>query len=280
MRILTGKVALVTGAASKRGIGHAVALRLAGEGADIALVDRFDAPASLYSGDEGWKGLSEVAQEIGSLNRKAIALKADVSRSKEVRAAVKQTVERFGKIDILVNCAGIPGKRDTSVVKMSQRDWETALAVNLTGSFLTSKYVADHMIRRGGGGKIVHISSVRGKIGRAEGAHYAASKFGVIGLVQSLALELAPYRVNVNAICPGFVATSIRDEWCRKQALIQNISIDEARNRQFQKWSSIVPLGRIGTTEDIANLILFLVSPGSDYMTGQAMNITGGRIMH
>jgi NAD(P)-dependent dehydrogenase (short-subunit alcohol dehydrogenase family) len=186
---------------------------------------------------------------------------------------------KFGKIDILVNCAGISAKRYSPVVELNEEDWRLLLDVNLTGSFLISKPVAKDMIRRKEGGKIVHISSNRGKEARAFNAPYSASKFGVIGLTQSLALELAPYKINVNAICPGYTITNIRDEWCKEQSQSLGITIDEVRARCYEEWSANVPLGRMGTTDDVANLVLFLVSSQSAYMTGQAINITGGLLM-
>jgi len=275
-----GKVAIVTGAAAKQGMGRGIAVALARGGADVAVFDKFEAPPSLYAGDEGWHGLSDVAKEIMSLGRKALAVKADVSNSKEVNDAVQKTLNTLDRIDILVNCAGLVGKRDTRVVDMTDEDWRFTIDVNLTGSFFISRAVARHMIKRSGGGKIVHFSSMQGKVGGATVAHYAASKFGVIGLVQSLALELAPYKINVNAICPGYIITNIRDAWLKDQAAAAGISVDEMRTKRYDEKASTVPLGRSGTVEDIVNLTLFLVSDKSDYMTGQAVNLTGGVTMY
>jgi 3-oxoacyl-[acyl-carrier protein] reductase len=274
-----GKVALVTGAATKRGMGHSVALELAKAGADVAVVDKYEAPSSPFRGDEGWRGLKEVVEEVKSLRRKGFAAIADVSVSQQVDEVVKKVLRKFGKIDILVNCVGTGGKRDTPVIECSDEDWQVPLSVNLNGSFYTSRAVARDMVKRGQGGKIVHISSMLGKIGRPGMSAYAASKHGIIGLVQCLALELAPHKINVNCICPGWVMTNNRDAFLREQAKVLGISVDEVADKRNQLLSAPIPLGRVAKAKDMADLILFLVSSQSDYMTGQAINATGGFLM-
>ena len=278
MAELEGKVALVTGAAGKRGMGHAVAVQLAKEGADVAVLDKHEAPPSLYQGDEGWRGLPEVVEEVQASGREALALIADVSDSNQVDEAVDATLARFGKINILVNCAGIAGERNTPVVELKNDAWQALMDTNLTGSFYTSRAVAKDMILRRDGGKIVHISSMLGKSGRAGMAAYSASKHGIIGLVRCLALELAPYKINVNAICPGWIITNMRDEFFKEQAQALGITVDEARDKRYKKQSASIPLGYAGTAKDISDLVSFLVSSGSDYLTGQAFNVTGGYI--
>ena len=276
---LDGKVAFVTGAAAKRGMGRAIAIRLAREGARVVAVDKYPAPRSLFPGDEGWRGLDEVVEEIESLGSESLAVVADIAHSKEINEAVEKALNTFGKIDILVNCVGIRGKVGIPVIELDEEEWERVLAINLTGAFFLSKAVAREMVKRRVGGKIVHIASVAGKKGVTGSAAYCASKFGLIGLVQSLALELAPYKINVNAINPGFFITNLRDEWMEEESKKLGISIDEFREQDYKKVTSLVPLGRMGTTDDIANVIFFLVSSQSDYMTGQAINITGGHLM-
>lgn len=278
--ILKEKVAFITGAASKRGMGHAVALRLAKEGADVIVCDKFMAPKSAWAGDENWKGLEEVVKEIEAQGRKALAVLAGVEDSKAVDGAVKSAIEKFGKIDILVNCAGIRGTVGVPVVDGDEAEWRRIFEVNTFGAFLISRAVAREMIKRGEGGKIVHIASAAGKIGAPGSAAYAASKWAVIGLVQSLALELAPFKINVNAINPGFFATNLRDEDALIKSKQAGITVEEFRVEEYKKLVTLIPLGRMGKVEDIANLILFLVSDQSDYMTGQAINITGGHLMH
>jgi len=276
MNTLQGKVALVTGAAGKRGMGHAIALRLAGEGADIAIVDQLSAPRSLFPEDKEWGGLDAAVAEIESLGKKALALVADVSRSQEVDAAVAKAIERFGKIDILVHCAAIRGPVTTPIVDFSEGDWKKVLDVNLNGSFFIAKAVAKSMVARGKGGKIVLIASMGGVKGMPGSAAYCVSKFGVVGLVKTLALELAKYQIYVNAINPGAVTTNLRDRFHIEKAQAEGTTVDEARERDYQKLNEVIPLGRIGTTEEIANLVFFLVSDLSSYITGEAINISGG----
>jgi NAD(P)-dependent dehydrogenase (short-subunit alcohol dehydrogenase family) len=280
--VLDGKVAFITGAASKRGMGHAVASRLAREGADVVIADKYPAPKSIWPGDEDWKGLESVAKEIEALRRKSLTVTVGIENAGEVDAAVKAALDRFGKIDILVNCAGIRGTVGCPVVDGDEAEWRQVFDVNTFGAFIISKAVAKDMIRRNEGGRIVHIASAAGKIGAPGSAAYAASKWAVIGLVQSLALELAPYKINVNAINPGFFSTNLRDDWALKESKKMGITLDEFREQEDKKLIKFapIPLGRMGTVEDIAKLIFFLVSPESDYMTGQAINITGGHLMH
>lgn len=275
-KALSGKVAFVTGAASKRGMGHAVALRLAREGADIVVNDKFPSPKSVFPGDEDWRGLPEVVEEIEAMGQKALAVTGGVENAAEMETAVKAALNKFGKIDILVNCAGIRGAVGVPVVEGDEAEWRHTFEVNSIGAFIVSRAIAREMIRRNEGGKIVHIASVAGRVGAPGSAAYAASKWAVIGLVQSLALELAPYKINVNAINPGFFPTNLRDADASAQAAKQGVTVKEFKDKEYEMLSKMVPLGRMGTTEDIANLIFFLVSDQSDYMTGQDINITGG----
>jgi 3-oxoacyl-[acyl-carrier protein] reductase len=273
---LSGKVAFVTGAASKRGMGHAIAIRLAGEGAKVVVADKFAAPRSLYAGDEGWKGLDAVVQEIESQGGQALAVVADIASSKEIDAGVQKALGKFKKIDILVNCVGIRGKIDTPIMDLGEQDWQLVLDVNLTGAFFLSKAVAKDMVKRGEGGKIVHIASVAGRRATAGSSAYNASKFGLIGLVKSMALELARYKINVNAINPGFFVTNLRDEFFAEAGKKVGLGTNEFREQDYKKVTSLVPWGRMGTPEEIANLAFFLVSNQSDYMTGQDIHLNGG----
>ena len=276
---LSGKVALVTGAAAKRGMGHAIALRLAGEGANIAVLDKFPAPRSLFPGDEGWRGLEEEVEEIKALGRQCLPLIVDISNRNEVNEAIKATLTKFGKIDILVNCAAIRGTPNVPITDGDDDEWKRMFDINLLGAFLLSKPIVQHMIKRGEGGKIVHFASLAGRMGVKGNAAYAASKWGVIGLVQSLALEVAPYKINVNAICPGMIITNLRDHWIAAQAKKEGITLDEFREKEYKEVSKMIPLGRMGTVEDIADVVSFLVSSKSDYMTGQSLNVCGGNRM-
>jgi 3-oxoacyl-[acyl-carrier protein] reductase len=273
---LKDKVALVTGAASKRGMGHATALRLAKEGANVVVIDKFAAPKSLFPGDEGWGGLDAEVAEIKALGRESMAMVVDISNGKEVEAAIAKTVEKFSKIDILVHCAAVRGPVGIPVIELSEQDWRTILEINLNGSFFIAKAVAKSMVNRGEGGRIVLIASMAGVKGAPGSAAYAASKHGVVGLTKSMALELAKYKINVNAINPGAVITNLRDEAFAKMGKDQGISVDEVRNKDYQKANAGIPLGRLGTPEEIADLAYFLVSDQSTYITGEAINIAGG----
>ena len=211
MNDFSGRVAFVTGAASKRGMGHAIAVRLATGGADVAILDKYPAPRSLFTADEGWRGLEEEVDEIEAMGRQVLALTADVSNSQEVNEALERVLKKFGKIDIFIHCAAIRGPVDVPVVNTAEEDWRRVIEVNLPGTFITSQQVARHMMKRGGPSKIVLKSSVAGKIGVAGTSAYVASKWGIIGFTQSLALELAPCKINVNAICAGHIQTNIQD---------------------------------------------------------------------
>ena len=277
---LNGKVAFVTGAAAKRGMGRAVALRLAQEGADVMVTDKFAAPKSAWAGDEGWKGLEDVVKEIQALGRKAISAVAGVENSKEVDEAVKATLDKLGKIDILINCAGTRGPVGVNIVDGDEKDWKLLFDVNSLGTMIVSKAVARDMIRRNEGGKIVHIASAAGKLPCPGSAAYAASKWAVIGIVQALAMELAPYKINVNAINPGFFPTNLRDDDATLHSREKGITVEQFREDEYKMLANMVPLKRMGRVEDIADVTYFLVSEASSYLTGVNINVTGGTLMH
>jgi len=270
MNELTDKVAIVTGAGRLRGIGRSIALALARSGVDLAITGTGREPGS-YPGDEkavGWRDIDSVAEEIDQLGRSALALVVDVSSSSDVKSMVERTLSRYGRIDILVNNAAFARGPDRKpVVELPEEIWRKVIDVDLTGTYLCSKAVAKVLIGQGRGGKIVNISSLAGKRGRAGTAAYNAAKFGIHGLTQALAHELAPHKINVNVVCPGLVDTSRMDDLGR----------GERWNRYIRE---ACPLGRAGTGEDIAGLVRFLCSSEADYMTGQAINIGGGRVMH
>ena len=200
---LNRKVALVTGAGGKGGLGRAIAVRLAEEGADVVVndivINDFNAQHPRLP---NWAGLPDVVREIEALGRGAMGVVADVSDAGQVDRMVNQVLQRFDRIDILVNNAGAPAGRDrVPVVELDEDVWDLVQRVNVKGTFLCCKAVARAIIARGKGGKIINISSVSGKKGAARFAAYCASKFAVRGFTQALALELAPHRINVNAIC-------------------------------------------------------------------------------
>jgi len=247
MPALAGKTAIVTGAA--RGIGRAIAETLASEGADVMLCDL----------KEEW--LSETAAAVRAAGRRAECRAVDVSQAAAVQDVVEAAAAAFGRIDILVNNAGIT--RDTFLVRMSDEDWDSVLAVNLKGTFLFCRAVAKPMIKQKSGA-IVNIASVIGLIGNAGQCNYAASKAGVIALTKSLAKELASRNIRVNAVAPGFIETKMTE------ALSQ-----ETRDKMLE----LIPLKRFGTPADVAKTVLFLASDAASYVTGQVLTVSGGMVM-
>ena len=242
---LSGKVALVTG--GSRGIGKAVASRLAGAGARVALVDVVDP-----------EQVEATAREIGG---GAIAVQANVVDVDDVGAAVSQVEEQLGPIDVLVNNAGIT--RDGLLIRMTEEAWTAVLDVNLRGVFNMTKAVARGMMKRRGG-RVVNIASVVGITGNAGQANYSASKAGVIGFTKSVAKELAARNVLVNAVAPGFIDTDMTR------------ALPEAARETLLK---LIPLGRLGAAEDVANAVLFLSSDLAAYVTGQVVVVDGGMVM-
>ena len=274
---LNGKVALVTGAGGKNGIGRAIATRLAKEGADVAVNDITEHP---YAADQSdWQGLPDVVREIEAMGRRAISVIADVADAAQVKEMVDQTVAHFGKIDILVNNAGtIAGKDRVPVVDLAEEDWDRVQRVNVKGVFLCSQAVARHLIAQGTGGKIINMSSVTGKRGSARFAAYSASKFAVIGFTQSLASELAPYQVNVNAICPGLVDTE-RFGHLASVLMPENLSADEQIAEYARRSEAAVPIGRLAEGADVAKMAAFLASDEAAYLSGVSITVSGGTVM-
>ena len=274
---LNGKVALVTGAGGKNGIGRAIATRLAKEGADVAVNDITEHP---YAADQAdWQGLPDVVREIKAMGRDAISVVADVGDAEQVKEMVDQTVAHFGKIDILVNNAGtIAGKDRVPVVDLAEEDWDRVQRVNVKGVFLCSQAVARHLIAQGTGGKIINMSSVTGKRGSARFAAYSASKFAVIGFTQSLACELAPYQVNVNAICPGLVETE-RFGHLASVLMPENLSADEKLSEYERRSEAAVPIGRLAEGADVAKMAAFLASDEAAYLSGVSITVSGGTVM-
>lgn len=276
---LQGKTALVTGAGGERGIGRAVAMRLAKEGADIIVSDRVANP---YPGDSSvWQGLPAVVREIEAAGRSAEAILADVSKADEVERLVSGGIDRFGRIDILVNGAGsLPGKDRVLVVDMEEEAWDKEMNVNAKGVFLMCRAAARHMINQGEGGKIINIASTSGRIGRKRFSAYCASKAAIIRFTQALALELGPHGINVNSVSPtavdterlGFIEEAVSD------GVVQGASWrdSEAHRAFIQEKAGISPLGRVARGEDVAQTVAFLASPESDYLTAVDLVVAGG----
>ena len=283
---LNGKVAIVTGAGGRHGIGRAIATRLAREGADVVVTDVTQSLDAIRTEDrlEGWEGLPSVVKEIEAEGRQSLGIFSDVSDSAQVDDMVGQVLERFGKIDILVNNAGSrPGRDRVPVVELEEDAFDEVMRVNVRGTYLCSRAVSRHMVERhssgNGGGKIITISSGAGKRGIARYAVYCASKFALVGFTQALAQEMAAYRVNVNAICPGLVDTE-RVDFIAAALAAEGESAEEHRAVMVQERSTRVPMGRIAQGDDIANMAAFLASAESDYMTGLSISVSGGSEMN
>jgi 3-oxoacyl-[acyl-carrier protein] reductase len=244
---LKDKVAIVTGAA--QGIGKVIALGLAKCGADIAVSDINE------------DSLKEAVKEIEALGRKAIAVKMDVCSLKDSEDMVKKTVDAFGKVDILINNAGIT--RDTVLLRMKEEQWDQVIQVNLKGTFNCTKAVIRSMFKQKSG-KIINISSVTGAMGNAGQANYSASKAAVMGFTKSIAREYAHCGITVNAVAPGFIKTAMTD------------AIPE---KDRDAMISIIPAKRLGLPEDVADTVCFLASDKANYITGQVIHINGGMYM-
>jgi NAD(P)-dependent dehydrogenase (short-subunit alcohol dehydrogenase family) len=280
---LEGKVALITGAGGMKGIGRATALKLAAQGAHIALTDVQRPSEDLPPGEikTQWRGIDSVAEEVETHGRRCLRVWCDLNYSEQIQVMVRQVTEHFGHIDILVNNArAIIGRDKVPVTELREDVWQHFLAINTTAVFLCTKFVGQAMIRQGQGGRIVNIASDAAKRASAMGAAYSASKFAVLGLTQASALDLAPYGVTVNAVCPGPVNTDRLSYWERAQAETQGVPLEEFRARIVAEAGQRVPLGRIAESEDVANLVAFLVSDEARFITGQGYNVNGGLLFH
>jgi 3-oxoacyl-[acyl-carrier protein] reductase len=247
MNSLDGRIALVTGAS--QGIGRSCALELAKCGATVALAAR--------SEDK----LADAVKEIEAAGGKAAAFALDISSEESIKATAKAVVERFGKVEILVNNAGIT--RDGLMLRMKRADWDDVLNTNLTGAFLLTQALLSPMLKNRWG-RIIHISSVVGRTGQAGQVNYAASKSGLIGLTRAMAREVASRGITVNAVAPGFIET----------AMTKALNDD-----QRKAMLSEIPLGRAGTDVEIAQCVTFLASDGAGYITGHVLDVNGGMFM-
>jgi 3-oxoacyl-[acyl-carrier protein] reductase len=245
--LLEGQVVLVTGAS--RGIGRAIALALAAEGAQVVV-------NYARSGEAAEAVVAQIVADGGS----AIALQADVSQADQVEALINSTLEKFGRIDVLVNNAGIT--RDTLLLRMKPEDWQAVIDLNLTGVFLCTRAVAKGMLKQRSG-RIINIASVAGQMGNPGQANYSAAKAGVIGFTKTVAKELASRGITVNAVAPGFIETDMTDELSNPEDILK-----------------FIPLGRFGQPDDIAGMVRFLAAaPAAAYITGQVFNVDGGMVM-
>jgi len=280
---LDGKIALVTGAGGMRGVGRATVMKLAGQGADIALTDvhreAVDLPPAEVRNE--WGGIDTVSSEVQALGRRTLPIYCDLSDPAQIERMVNQTIDQFGRIDILVNNArAIIGKDKVPVTELDKEVWDHFLSINTTAVFLCTKFVARHMIDAGNGGRIINIASNAGKQASANGAAYSASKFAVVGLTQASAMDLAPYNITVNAVCPGPINTDRMSYWERDQAKERGVTQEEFRGQIVENSSQNTPLGRIAEAQDVANMVAFLAGEDSSFITGQAYNVNGGQLFH
>jgi len=244
---LSGRVAFVTGAS--QGIGRACALKLAAAGAAVAVAAR------------NQEKLNELVQGITASGGKAAACVLDVTNEEQVKSEIKGVIGRFGKVDILVNNAGIT--RDQLVMRMKRADWDAVLETNLTSAYLCIQQVSSSMLKQRWG-RILNIASVFGQMGQAGQANYAASKAGLIGLTMAVARELGSRNITCNAVAPGFIETAMT----------------EVLGEEFkQNAAKQIPLGRVGSPDDVANAVVFLASDEASYITGHVLNVNGGMLM-
>ena len=278
MNEFQGKSVLITGCGRVRGIGRALAVAFAAAGADVTATDiaaggtRNENEEGLEEIRQGWKGLESLAAEIQGMGRQVLTLVDDVSRPADAERFVAESLARFKRIDVLVNNAAAPHGADRRLVwEVPEEAWDLVLDVNLKGTFLMSRAVIPHMLARRSG-RIINMASVSGKRGTPRRGAYTASKFGVIGLTQVLAQELAPHGITANAICPGSVDTSRRESTSRRDRAL-------AEQTPGASVLGLPPTGRVARPDDIARLALFFASEQSDHITGQAWNVDGGSVM-
>lgn len=273
MGSLTGRVALVTGAGRMGGIGAAVARQLAQDRADVVVADLCAPPTDLPHGGSGrWEELVALAEELQKVGVRSLAIRVDVSDAKSVQNVVARVGDAFGRLDILVNNAGV-AVGPAPVMGMEDEAWRRTLEVNATGTFLCCKYALPLIVEGGRGGRVINMASIAAERPKPYVSAYAASKAAVVALTRSLAQEVAPLGITVNAVLPGDVDTAMKQWGLQLEALITGRSCEEVVAAAVAR----IPLGRLATPQDVAHLVAFLASDEAAFITGQAYHLTGGR---
>lgn len=279
MTNLTGKVAVITGAARKRGLGRAIALRLAQDGADIVVTGRpkVQSQPTAAEKEAGWHGIESLIAEIKQLGRKGLGVYVDVTKPADVKALASKIQSTFGRADILVNNAGDASNAGNArILDMDDEIWYRTVDVNLNGVYLVTKAIGS-LIRSGGqGGSIINISSLAGRRGLPDYGAYCATKFGVVGMTQQLALELSADGIRVNCIAPGSHSTDMMDGTLGRTAAQYGMGVEDALNQ----IKTVVPMGRQGLASELAAACAFLAGPDASYVTGQTLNVDGGAQMN
>ncbi len=270
---LQDKVAIITGAGRASGIGVAVARQLAAAGADIVLADLAAAPSPLLHGGAGqWEEMQAVAQQIEALGARCLPLRVDVTEAASVAEMIAAAMQAFGRLDILVNNAGAT-IGPAPVAQMAEEAWRRTLEINATGTFLCCKAALPAMIQGGRGGRIINMSSLAARRPKIYMSAYAASKAAVIALSEALAQEVASFGITVNAVLPGDIDTALKQWGFQLEAQVMGRPYDEVVRANVAR----IPLARLGTAADVANLVAWLASDAASFITGQAYNVTGGR---
>ena len=280
----SGKVAIVTGAGSKQSMGRAIAMDLARQGAWVVVSDKYLVPPTVRESNKDWGGLGEIVKDIEKLGSRALAVECDIGVPEACEALVEKTMDAFGKLDFFVNSVGLRGPSGLLVEDLTPDMWKSVLDANLNGAFFLSKYVVKAMKKdEPRGKKIVFIASQAGVEGVPGLSAYSTAKHGVLGLMKSLAKEVAPIGINVNAISPMTFETNFRDQTAAEEAAKKGMSLDEMiRTDNISRGTGAnnmsVPLGRNGTVDDAAAMISFLLSPGADYLAAQNILMNGGNM--
>ncbi|MFK7957661.1 MAG: SDR family NAD(P)-dependent oxidoreductase [Lysobacterales bacterium] len=276
MKPLKGKVAVCTGSGRQLGLGQGILKRLAEQGASVVVTDIGRTDGALSADNVGASDeMEQVAQELRDAGAQAIAVACDVRSEEQIDRLVETTVGEFGRLDIMVNNAGV-GYLMQPLEEVTAENWRLVIDINLTGAFLCTKAAAIQMRKQGDGGRIVNIASQAAKSGFPHLPAYVASKHGMVGLTRATAIELAPDQITVNAVCPNHVTTGLGAKQNEYFARYRGVSVEEYR----ANLKARIPLGRVGLVEDTAAATAFLCSDDAAFITGEAMNVSGGEEMH